>query len=68
MDRKHCAGCHDNFYNIEVGECWSLKDAKLILRKEVSIDQRPPWDQKAKLIPNCYHQPRYVYVKPEQVK
>lgn len=39
---------------------------KLIWRKEVHIDQRPPWNQKAKLLPNCYHKPRYVYVGPDQ--
>jgi len=67
---KHCAGCHDDFHNhggnSTTGRCWSLPDMKLELRKEVSIDQRPPWTQKAKRIPNCYHRPRFVYVKPDQ--
>jgi hypothetical protein len=49
-------------------ECWSLKDAKLISRKEVSIDQRPPWNQKAGRFPNCYSRQRYVYVSPERVR
>jgi len=69
---KHCVGCHDNFYNCaahsgsSTGLCWSLPSMKLILRKEVSIDQRPPWTQKARKFPSCYHRQRFVYVKPEQ--
>lgn len=66
---KHCAGCHDDFYNHGGGgstRCWSLDKMKLIERKEVSIDARPPWNWKARLIPDCYHRPQYVYVKPNQ--
>ena len=70
MDRKHCVGCRDNFYNgnnpMGVKECWMLKDAKLIWKKEVHIDQMPPWKQKAKRLPSCFHRERHVYVKPEQ--
>ena len=70
MDKKHCAGCRDNFNNgnnpIKVNECWSLKDAKLIMRKEVSVNQRPPWDQDPKLLPNCYNRDGYIYVSPDK--
>lgn len=62
---KHCSGCHDDFYNHGGGgsyECWMLDGAKLIFKKEVSIDQRPPWKQKAKRFLSCYHRPRYIYV------
>lgn len=66
---KHCSGCHDDFYNqpgnSPKGRCWSLDSMKLIQRKEVHIDQRPPWNQKARLLPNCYHRPHFVYVKPD---
>lgn len=69
MDRKHCSGCRDDFYNghnnLGVKECWSLKTARLIWRKEVHIDQRPPWNQKARRLPSCYHADRYVYVDPK---
>jgi hypothetical protein len=72
MDKKHCSGCRDNFYNgnndLGVSQCWSLKDAKLIMRKEVHIDQVPPWNQKAKMLPNCYHREQFVYVRPDQVR
>lgn len=36
------------------------------MRKEVHIDQRPPWDQKARLFPSCYKKQRHVYVGPKQ--
>ena len=72
MDKKHCSGCYNDFYNdhnpLGVKECWSLKDAVLIMRKEVSIDQVPPWTQKARLLPNCYSRQRFVYVKPDQAR
>lgn len=69
---KHCSGCHDDFYNLpgnsSEGRCWMLDQMKLIQRKEVSIDQVPPWYQKARLFPNCYHKPRFVYVTPDRIR
>jgi hypothetical protein len=49
-------------------ECWSLPDAVVVWKKEVHIDQRPPWTQKAKRFLDCYHRPRYVYVDPKKVR
>lgn len=67
---RHCAGCHDDFYNhagnSPDGRCWSLATMELDWRKEVPVDQRPPWTQKAKRLPKCYHRPRFVYVGPKQ--
>lgn len=74
MNKKHCKGCHDDYYNGDnvattgAKECWSIHEAKLVWRKEVSIDQRPPWDQKAKRFPGCYHRPRWVYLDPRIIK
>ncbi len=71
MEKKHCVGCHDDYYNCGTVEttgaanCWLLKKAKLIWRKEVSVDQSPPWEQKAKLLPDCYRKPGYVYFGPK---
>jgi len=68
--RRRCVGCHDNFYNgnnpLGVAECWSLKDAKVVWKKEVPISQVPPWTQKARRFLNCYHQTGYVYVCKDQ--
>jgi len=68
--REMCSGCRNNFYNGNnphgVTQCWSFKTAKVILRKEVHVDQRPPWNQKAKKFLSCYHRPRYVYVGKNQ--
>lgn len=70
MDRKHCSGCRNNFYNgnndLGVQQCLSLKNAKLIMRKEVHIDQVPPWKQKAQKFPDCYSKARFVYVAPDR--
>lgn len=69
MDKSRCRGCYNDEYNHGLGgakECWSLKTAKLIRRKEVHIDQVPPWTQKAKWFPCCYRKQRYVYVQPNQ--
>lgn len=67
---KHCFGCRQNFYNgnndLGVKECWSLESAKMIWRKQVSIHQRPPWDQKAERFMSCYQRQGYVYVGPKQ--
>ena len=69
MDKKNCVGCEDNFYNgnnpYGVKQCWAFKEAKIIWRKRVSVDQRPPWNQKAERLPSCYHVKRYVFVKPD---
>lgn len=66
MDKKYCIGCRDNFYNgnndLGISECWRLNTAKLIKRKEVHISQFPPWNQKAKMFPDCYHRPLFAYV------
>ncbi len=66
MNVERCSGCRNDFYNgnneYGVKQCWFLETAKLIKRKEVHINQVPPWNQKAKLLPSCYHKPQHVYV------
>lgn len=73
IDIKHCSGCRNNVYNQEdfggnmVGgkpRCWQLEDAKLIKRKRVPVDQRPPWTQLAEMLPSCYSAPGYMFVQP----
>ncbi len=70
MRLSDCAGCRNDFYNgnneLGVKRCWSFDDAKLVKKKEVHIDQRPPWTQRARLLPDCYHKERRVYVSPER--
>lgn len=69
MSKEHCCGCESNPYNNGLGgakQCWCLESARLIMRKEVHVDQSPPWNQKPKLLPSCYRRKRYVYVKPDQ--
>lgn len=71
MDKKHCVGCEDNFYNNGGGgakECWLLEKAELIMRKQVAIDQVPPWKQAPVLRPDCYRKRGYVFVKGNQTE
>ncbi len=68
---KYCSGCNDNFYNgnnaLGVKVCRSLSSAKLLLKKEVPRDQRPPWNQKPIKVLNCFRQTGYVYVGKKQI-
>jgi len=67
---KKCAGCEQDFYNgknpYEVKECWGLKSAKLVSRKMISINQRPPWKQKPIKVLSCYQQKGYVFWAPDR--
>lgn len=69
MNKKYCAGCRNDFYNgnndLGVPKCWSFKAAKVIWRKAVHVDHRPPWTQKAERYADCYTQSRYVFVGPK---
>ena len=70
MNNKHCIGCEDNFYNDNnnygIKKCWCLDDAKLIERKQVGINDVPPWNQQPIIIPNCYKKNGYVFVSPDR--
>lgn len=57
MDKQHCIGCKDNFYNSGDRECWSLKTAKVITRYKIHMDA-PMGKQsnfKKVQIPNCFY-------------
>ena len=65
MDRKHCSGCEDDFYNGKnpygVTECWCLKNAVLGTYKLIPVDLSPPYTHiKAEKLPVCYRRKRYV--------
>ena len=67
--QSHCRGCYNDVYNHGCGgatKCWSLSSATMVLKKEVSIDQRPPWNQKARQFLSCFKRQRYVYVAPDR--
>lgn len=63
---KLCNGCEDNFYNgnnpLGIKECWLLKTAKVAMKKQVHINQYPPWKQKPIRTLSCYHQKQYIFV------
>lgn len=68
---KYCIGCRNNFYNdnnsLDIKECWSLKDAKMVSKKEVHIDQVPPWTQKPIRLLSCFHKDGFWYVEPDRI-
>lgn len=65
--QKYCRGCEDDFYNInEKKGCWNLADARLVLKKEVHINQVPPWNQEPIRVLSCFKRKQYVYVGPQQ--
>ena len=70
--KSDCYNCDDDFYNnynvSGVKECQYFKSAKLIKRKKVPLNQRPPWTQKAYLCPSCYRQKGFIFVNEHQEK
>lgn len=69
---KHCAGCRQNFYNgnnpLGVSQCWNLKDAKMVKRVLIHIDQMPPYrNVKPERVPSCYSRQRFIAVAPEKI-
>jgi len=74
-DRKkleYCKGCRENYYNSNnphgIKCCWSFEKAKVVWRKLVHLDDRPPWNHKAQRVLNCYKKPRYVSIDPKVVR
>jgi len=69
--KEYCQMCHNNFYNgnnpYGVKECYSFKDAKVVWKKQVHINQMPPWKQKAIRVLNCYRRSGYVYVEKDRI-
>jgi len=63
----YCAGCYNSIYNGEAAEvCWSLETANIIPRKRVHINDVPPWNHTPELYPDCYREPKYVFVGEKQ--
>ncbi|HDZ60207.1 MAG TPA: hypothetical protein ENH46_00725 [Candidatus Pacearchaeota archaeon] len=71
-DKSMCSGCRNNRYNfpgikdggapVTCKECWSYKDAKVVKKKRVSINQIPPYKQKKVSVLGCKQEPGYAYV------
>ena len=67
--QKYCPGCYCDYYNhgnnSDTGECWMLAGSRVVFKKFVHVDQRPPWNQKAEKTLSCHRRQRYVAVDPE---
>ena len=61
MEKKHCEGCRDDFYNgnnvLGIKECWGLKKAKIAKRFVVGTWMQPTFIGAFKEVelPLCYH-------------
>ncbi len=70
--KQFCNGCYNEFYNHggvngNTKECWSLKTAKKVKKKQVHINDVPPWKhQRIVEINSCYSKPQFVYVDPKR--
>lgn len=71
IDRKHCSGCRNDFYNCGHGaalaperRCWSRDDAKLVRRFRIHRDV--PMVAPGAVIevkaPDCYHATGWVFM------
>ncbi len=72
MDKSHCIGCTDDFYNgnnpLGVKECWLLAKAELAPRILIPIDLAPPYKHlKVEQLPKCYKKQRYDSVSPDRL-
>ena len=67
--KQYCEGCYNNIYNGGMAkECWNLKDAKVMKRKRVHINDVPPWEhQPVATTLSCFRVSKFVFVKPEQM-
>lgn len=75
MDKKHCVGCRNDFYNnkneLGVKECWQLKHAKMKWKIPIGFHEMPPYKNKQKQrVPDCYHEDgpnRTTWVSPSSL-
>lgn len=70
--RKLCAGCRNDFYNqpgnAAGGECWSLKGARVVLKRRVGLDEVPPWTRPPERVLSCRSERGYVFVGKDQAR
>lgn len=64
---RFCIGCDNDYYNRTSSGCWYLEGARICKKKEVHINDRPPWNsQPIKQVLDCYKRKHYIYVDPER--
>ena len=71
VTKQHCGGCYNDVYNHGCGgskECWSLKDATLVKKYDIHVDQPPPYRHlKLTERPSCYKAQRWVRVSQDAI-
>ena len=71
MNKKYCDGCYRDVYNHGCGgskQCWMFENAKVVWRKEVHVDQRPPFRQPQKRVASCYQKQHYWYITKQEAR
>lgn len=66
-----CRGCYNDDYNHGLGgasKCWLLDDAKMVMKKKVSIDDMPPWKHEPIKVFDCRTELKFVFIKPDREK
>ncbi len=69
IDRKHCHGCRNDFYNCEGANlapgrrCWSMDTAKLVRRFRIHRDMPTvsPGAFVEVKVPSCFHATGWVF-------
>lgn len=66
MDKQHCVGCKDNYYNgnndVGIKECWGLKTAKLKTRWRIRWNVPTFQENFTRCrVPSCFSQPGQTY-------
>jgi hypothetical protein len=72
MDKRHCAGCTDDFYNdhnpLGVKECWCLKTAKLATRWRIHRDVPTCTENFTKVkVPTCYRATGWCFTDGDKI-
>jgi len=65
--KELCVGCLNSIYNRPGYGCWHFLSAKVVERKRVGIDDKPPWNyQPIETMLDCRKERRFVFVDPNR--
>lgn len=70
--KKMCGGCRNDIYNQPgnsmTGECWSLKAARVVMKRRVGMWEEPPWTREPERVLSCRTESGYVFVGKDQTQ
>jgi len=70
---QYCIKCTENFYNgnnpYNIKECWNLPKAKLVVKKQVGMNDVPPWTHQPVIkVLSCCRISGYILVDPKDTR